>query len=29
MYHIRHTSHPGDYGIAGVLNGKLIQFVLP
>ena len=27
MYHIRHTSHPWDYGIAGVLNGKLIQFV--
>ena len=24
--HIRHTSQPGDYGIAGVLNGKLIQF---
>ena len=29
MYHIRHTSHPWDYGIAGVLNRKLIQFVPP
>ena len=27
--HIRHTSQPGDYGIAGVLNGKLIQFQPP
>ena len=29
MYHIRHTSHPWDYGLAGVLNGKFIQFVSP
>ena len=27
--HIRHTSQPGDYSIAGVLNGKLIQFQPP
>ena len=27
--HIRHTSQPGHYGIAGVLNGKLIQFQPP
>ena len=27
--HIRHTSQPGDYGIAGVLNGKLIHFSHP
>ena len=27
MYHIRHASHPGDYGIAGVQSGTLIQFV--
>ena len=27
--HIRHTNQPGDYGIAGVLNGKLIQFQAP
>ena len=27
--HIRHTSQPGDNGIAGVLNGKLIRFQPP
>ena len=27
--HIRHTSQPWDYGIAGGLNGKLIQFQPP
>lgn len=27
--HIRHTNQSGDFGIAGVLNGKLIQFSPP
>ena len=27
--HIRHTSLPGDYGIAGVRNGKLTHFLPP
>ena len=27
--HIRQTSQPGDYGMAGVLSEKLIQFMPP
>ena len=27
MYHKRHTSHPGDYGIADELNGKAAKNV--